>query len=146
MNTIGHDGVDRRWFQDRLADKRLSQRKLARHLHIDPAAVSLMLRGKRKMTAAEAAEVARLLGVSVDEVVLRAGCVPTVPDTPLLRPRPAEVPPAAPPAGGDQGAEMLDLPVPLIDGATAILRLPRRLNNSDAERIAILVRAFATSD
>jgi len=36
---------------------RLSQRKLAKLLDLDPAAVSLMLRGRRKMTAEEAAAI-----------------------------------------------------------------------------------------
>lgn len=54
-------------------DRRLSQRQLAKHLGLDPAAVSLMLRGKRKATAQEVAEIARMLGVGVDEVLSRLG-------------------------------------------------------------------------
>lgn len=65
--------VDTHWFQAQLADKRLSQRKLAAMMGLDPAAVSLMLRGKRKMVAGEVAVVARLLGVPVDEVMRHAG-------------------------------------------------------------------------
>ena len=65
--------IDNRWFIGRLADKQISQRKLAKHLGLDPAAVSLMLRGKRKMSASEAADIARLLGVGTDEVLARAG-------------------------------------------------------------------------
>lgn len=61
------------WFQSKLADKQLSQRQLAKHIGLDPAAVSLMLRGKRKMTADEAGSVAKLLGVPVDEVLRHAG-------------------------------------------------------------------------
>jgi len=73
VNTEVVERVDTRWFQDRLADKRLSQRQLAARMNLDPAAVSLMLRGRRKMSAAEAAEIARYLGVEVDDVLHHAG-------------------------------------------------------------------------
>lgn len=65
--------VDTRWFRQRLAERRLSQRGLARQLGLDPAAVSLMFRGKRRMQMSEAADVARLLGVPIDEVLAHAG-------------------------------------------------------------------------
>lgn len=65
--------VDTKWFKDRLADQGMSQRGLARTLGIDPAAISLALRGKREMKIAEAAAIARLLGVPADEVMERAG-------------------------------------------------------------------------
>lgn len=71
MATV--EKVDTRWFQGRLADKRLSQRKLAARLGLDPAAVSLMLRGRRKMTVIEAKEIARALGVEVGEVLGHLG-------------------------------------------------------------------------
>lgn len=65
--------VDTKWFRDRLSDQRLSQRGLARQLGLDPAAVSLTLRGKREMKIAEAAAIARLLGVPADDVMEHAG-------------------------------------------------------------------------
>jgi transcriptional regulator with XRE-family HTH domain len=65
--------IDTRWFRDRLADQRMSQRGLARQLGLDAAAVSLMLRGKREMKIAEAAQIARLLGVPADDVMTHAG-------------------------------------------------------------------------
>lgn len=65
--------VDTKWFRNRLSDQRMSQRGLARQLGLDPAAVSLMLRGKREMKIAEAAAIARLLGVPADEVMTHAG-------------------------------------------------------------------------
>lgn len=71
--------VDTRWFVERLADCRMSQRGLARLMNLDPSAVSLMLRGKRRMTASEAAEIARFLGVPPEEVLLRAGSTGTIP-------------------------------------------------------------------
>lgn len=48
-------------------------RKLAGLMELDASAVSLMLNGKRKMTAGEAGTAARLLGVPVDEVLRHAG-------------------------------------------------------------------------
>ena len=66
-------GVDTRWFQAQLADRRLSQRKLASLMGLDPGAVSLALHGKRKLSAAEVADIARLLGVGVDEVMMHLG-------------------------------------------------------------------------
>lgn len=65
--------VDTGWFQGMLIDKGLSQRQLARAIGLDPSAVSLMLRGKRKMDVQEAGVVAKALGVSVDEVLRHAG-------------------------------------------------------------------------
>jgi transcriptional regulator with XRE-family HTH domain len=70
---VAPTSIDTRWFQGRLMDRQISQRKLAKHLGLDPAAVSLMLRGKRKATAQEVAEIARTLGVGVDEVMARLG-------------------------------------------------------------------------
>jgi transcriptional regulator with XRE-family HTH domain len=65
--------VDTKWFRDRLADRQLSQRGLARLMGLDAAAVSLMFRGKREMKITEAAELARLLGVPADDVLEAAG-------------------------------------------------------------------------
>jgi transcriptional regulator with XRE-family HTH domain len=68
--------IDSSWFRNRLADRQISQRGLAKKLGLDPAAVSLMFRGKRRMQMHEAADVARLLGVSLDEVLAHAGIRP----------------------------------------------------------------------
>jgi transcriptional regulator with XRE-family HTH domain len=65
--------IQTQWFRDRIADKRMSQRALARAMGLDAAAVSLMLRGKREMKLTEAAEIARLLGVPAQEVIEHAG-------------------------------------------------------------------------
>lgn len=61
------------WFRERLQDKQLSQRKLAKMLNIDPAAVSLMLRGRRKMTPHDAHQISVILGVPLNEVMRNAG-------------------------------------------------------------------------
>lgn len=65
--------MDTRWFRDRLADRGMSQRALARHMGLDAAAISLMLRGRRTMKLTEAAEIARLLGVPAEDVIAAAG-------------------------------------------------------------------------
>lgn len=135
MNSIVSEKIDTRWFQDRLADKRLSQRQLAARLQLDPAAVSLMLRGRRKMSVAEAAEIASYLGVEVDEVLRHAGAHHLYcslnghgePTTAL-----------------DIGT--VELPVPLAGGAVATLRLPAVITQADAQRIAAIVTALAAPD
>ena len=126
--------VDTHWFRDRLRDASLSQRQLAFRLGLDPAAVSLMLRGMRGMTAAEASGIAKLLSVSAEEVLQRAGVLHHAPaDTGL-----SEAPPRA--WGG------LEVPVPLSDGATLMLKLPRKLSKADAEKISAVVKAFAETE
>lgn len=61
------------WFTDRLAARRMSQRGLARLMGMDPGAISLTLRGKRKLTLEEAAQMAALLDVSPQEILEHAG-------------------------------------------------------------------------
>lgn len=65
--------MDTLWFRDKLKDKKLSQRGLAKLIELDPAAVSLMLRGQRKMTPHEAHQISVILGVPILEVMRRAG-------------------------------------------------------------------------
>ena len=61
------------WFRQLLATRKLSQRGLAKLLDLDPAAVSLMLRGQRKMTNEEAHQISMILGVPITEVLRQAG-------------------------------------------------------------------------
>lgn len=61
------------WFRQVLASKKLSQRRLAALLELDPAAVSLMLRGQRRMTNEEAHQIGIILGVKTTEVLRQAG-------------------------------------------------------------------------
>lgn len=65
--------MNTQWFKERLLDKHLSQRKLAKMLDIDPAAASLMLRGKRRMTPHEAHQISVILGTPLNEVMRQAG-------------------------------------------------------------------------
>jgi len=61
------------WFREQMAHRKLSQRGLAKLMKLDPAAVSLMLRGKRRMTSEEAHQVSHILGAKVTEVLRQAG-------------------------------------------------------------------------
>lgn len=65
--------IDTLWFRHTLETAQLSQRQLARELKIDPAAVSLMLRGQRSMRLTEAAKIAELVHQPFTEIVRRAG-------------------------------------------------------------------------
>lgn len=65
--------MDTNWFKEKLADKKLSQRTLAKMIEIDQAAVSLMFRGKRRMTPHEAHQISTILGVPILEIMRRAG-------------------------------------------------------------------------
>lgn len=79
MRSVQCDAVmtiDTQWFTDRLAERQLSQRGLAKLMGIDPSAISLMLRDKRRMTLEEAAQIAVLLNSSTDEVLRAAGVEP----------------------------------------------------------------------
>ena len=68
--------INTAWFRARLADKKISQRKLAKLLELDPAAISYTLRGMREMKMAEAVAIATLIGQPLDEVLLHAGVRP----------------------------------------------------------------------
>lgn len=65
--------INTTWFREKLAEKELSQRGLAKLMGLDSAAVSLMLRGKREMRIAEAAMIANFLGVSTEEILHHVG-------------------------------------------------------------------------
>lgn len=65
--------VDTEFFKEALRRRRLSQRDLARHLGVSPAAVTHLFRGLRRMRITEAAEIAQLLGLHLSEVLERAG-------------------------------------------------------------------------
>lgn len=65
--------IDGAWFRAKLTEKNRSQRALARHLDIDPGAVTLMFNGKRRMQLDEAEQIAVFLGVPVADVLRAAG-------------------------------------------------------------------------
>lgn len=65
--------IDTDWFKQKLAERKLSQRQLAKLMNLDPAAITLTLRGQRKMTNEEANFIASAIGVPVTEVLRQAG-------------------------------------------------------------------------
>lgn len=65
--------VNTKWFRERLSERDMSMRRLAKLLELDPSAVSLMLRGRRVMTADEANRISGLLTIPVTEVLAQAG-------------------------------------------------------------------------
>lgn len=75
--------INTHWFKSLMADRNVSQRELARRIGIDHSALSLALRGKREMKMAEAAGIARLLGVPVAEVMENAGITADTRTVPL---------------------------------------------------------------
>lgn len=68
--------IETSWFVDRLSSRQLTQRKLAKLMGLDPAAISLMFRGKRKITLEEAAQLAAILDVTTTEMFERVGLAP----------------------------------------------------------------------
>lgn len=64
---------DKEWFVRKLEENNKTLRGLARHMELDPSAVSRMLDGKRRMKMDEANSVASFLSVTVDEVLSHAG-------------------------------------------------------------------------
>ena len=73
MPNTQRNQVDKDWFHRRLQDGKKSVRGLARHLELDPSAVSRMLSGQRKMGIDEATAIARFIGEPVNEVLSHAG-------------------------------------------------------------------------
>lgn len=65
--------IDTAWFKNAIRARETSQRQVAFKMGLDPAGMSLLLRGHRKMSVAEAAELAELLGKPLEEVIARAG-------------------------------------------------------------------------
>jgi transcriptional regulator with XRE-family HTH domain len=65
--------VNEKWFRDRITDRGTSARQVAHQMGLDPAAMSLMLRGKRGMSPQEAADLSQILGVSYEDVLKHAG-------------------------------------------------------------------------
>jgi hypothetical protein len=64
--------LDKTWFTARLADIEQSQGALARHMGMDPSAISLLLNGRRRIEPGRAEQIADFLRVPVADV-LRLG-------------------------------------------------------------------------
>lgn len=65
--------VKRKWFDDHMRDKKLTQRSLGELMGIQYSAVNLILKGERVLKASEAEVMARVFGVDVTEVLHAAG-------------------------------------------------------------------------
>ena len=65
--------INQGWFKDKLRAVKLSQRQLAKKMGLDPASVSYMLSGKRRMTMDEARQIAGHILIGVTEVMRQAG-------------------------------------------------------------------------
>lgn len=65
--------IDKKWFFDKLEERKKSVRGLARHLEIDASAVSRMFAGQRKMQIEEAHSIARFLNAPLSEVLRHSG-------------------------------------------------------------------------
>ena len=101
------------WLKQRLDAAGHTQADLARHLGLDPAAISRLVRAERHLKGAEAAAIAGFLGCPVDEVLAAFGPTPRPADDgflarPLPVPQPAELKRGLPvygaAIGGDDGA------------------------------------------
>jgi hypothetical protein len=73
MKPMKATKTNQKWFLERLAERQMSLRQLAKKIELDPSAVSLTFRGMRKMTLGEANSIAELLGLPVTEVIRQAG-------------------------------------------------------------------------
>lgn len=65
--------IDSAWFMARLADRRLSQRRLATLLHKHPSAVTMLFKGRRRMQLNDASIIAQALGTTLEQVIEAAG-------------------------------------------------------------------------
>ena len=65
--------IDKKFFTTAFEKKGMSQNEVAEKLGIDKSAMSLMLSGKRKMTVAEAMQLAQMLDKSIETILIRSG-------------------------------------------------------------------------
>lgn len=65
--------VDKEWFQQKLDERELSMRGLAKIMECDPSTVSLMIRGLRGMNMENAQKMASVFNCTTAEIYKRAG-------------------------------------------------------------------------
>jgi transcriptional regulator with XRE-family HTH domain len=70
-------GVDKRWFQNLFSDKRIAQAQLAKVMGIHAPALTRILNGERRLQMEEAIDMARILDISLDEILTHAGLSPS---------------------------------------------------------------------
>jgi len=72
-STTQGEIINKAWFKEQLVRHKVSQRALAKRIGVDPAAISYMLSGTRRMSMDEAKAIADVLLVPVTEVMRQAG-------------------------------------------------------------------------
>lgn len=65
--------INTKWFKERLSERGVSQRKLAKMMDLDASAVTHMFHGRRNMRLEEAQHLADIMRVPVEEVLRHAG-------------------------------------------------------------------------
>jgi transcriptional regulator with XRE-family HTH domain len=65
--------IDDQFFRDALRAADKSQREMARYMGLDPAAITLMLQGRRALQLIEAQQIAEFLGIAIEDVLRHAG-------------------------------------------------------------------------
>lgn len=80
-----HADINTPWFQQMLYSLKINQTKLGELMDLDKGAISLLLRGMRKMSAHEAGQIAAIFSVPVDEVLRHAGIEAAVPSAGKVR-------------------------------------------------------------
>lgn len=109
--------VDSEWFFDRLKERKLSLRGMAKLMDMSPSSLSLRFGGTYKITMEEAVVMASLLGATFEEIVHRAGI--KVPKDPSRSIRLIGVVAGVTIKTG-RGLGVIDRPGPLPAGAVAI--------------------------
>lgn len=71
--TKQNPNIDEQWFKDKLQEKQLTIRGIAKLMGVHPSTVSLMLRGLRQIQQDDAVKLSDLLSVPVVEIFRRAG-------------------------------------------------------------------------
>jgi hypothetical protein len=65
--------MNKAWFLSQFAARKTSQRQLAFKMGMEPSALSLIVNGKRKLSAVEAGDLAKHLGTTLEDVMRHAG-------------------------------------------------------------------------
>lgn len=73
---MGRFPIDTAWFKEKMRQKRISQVELGRLLGTNDSAVHRITHGIRAMWVYEVVKLARIFGVSVYEIIQRAGAEP----------------------------------------------------------------------
>jgi transcriptional regulator with XRE-family HTH domain len=65
--------IDGEWMRQQLKEKGKSQADLARFLKVEPAIITRILQGRRRLQLDDCRQIARFLGMPVDDVLRHAG-------------------------------------------------------------------------